>query len=388
MMNFMQFHAPTKIVQSPGLLASGESEFSTYAGRRAIIISDQVMASLNVTETLARTLAESGVKVGIVYTEVPQDSDLHVVSRVAELGRNCGADMLVAVGGGSVIDTAKAANILLKHGGELKDYQGYQLLTEPLFPLVAIPTTIGTGSEVTPIAVIADHEEMRKLSFVERFITPELALLDPEITYTLPSKMAAATAMDALTHAIESYTCLEHNPMSDMYAVNAIQTILAEVISGTRTDFDPEARAKLQLASTMAGIAFANSMVGGVHSLAHALGGVAKVPHGVANSIVLVAMLRYNLEEIEARLANLARAASLSGSGDDGDASRTMLERLSLIQESLHEMTGLPTRLKEVGVRKEQFPEIVDRAMEDGSVIYNPKELTNDALINILEQIY
>lgn len=388
MMEFMQFHAPTKIVQSPGLLTSGENEFSTYAGRRAIVISDQVMASLDVPEKLIKTLAVAGVKVGIVYTEVPQDSDLQVVSHVAELGRNCGANMLVAVGGGSVIDTAKAANILLNHGGELKDYQGYQLLTEPLYPLVAIPTTIGTGSEVTPIAVIADHEEMRKLSFVERFITPELALLDPEITYTLPPRIAAATALDALTHAIESYTCLEHNPMSDMYAVQAIQLILSEIISGTSSEFDHDARARLQLASTIAGVAFANSMVGGVHSLAHALGGVAKVPHGVANSIVLVAMLRYNFDAIEDRLAHLARAASLNRTGDDREAAKALLLHLTEMQARLREVTGLPTKLQEVGVRKDQFAEIIDRALEDGSTIYNPKELTSESLMAILEEIY
>lgn len=388
MIDFMQFHAPTKIVCGAGLLSSGEDEFRAYTGRTALLITDLVMESMGVIKTLSQTLTAAGVNIGVTFTEVPQDSDLQVVSKAAAVGRQCGANLLVAIGGGSVIDTAKAANILLTNGGDLRDYQGYQLLTEPLYPLVAIPTTIGTGSEVTPIAVIADHEEKRKLSFVERFIAPELAILDPELTHTLPAKMAAATAMDALTHAIEAYTCLEHNPLSDMYALTAITWILGDIVAGVRPDFDPDARAQLQLASTMAGVAFANSMVGGVHSLAHALGGVARVPHGVANSIVLVPMLRYNLPEIEGRLAQLARATALYGDGLDSMAADTLLTHLTEIQVNLHELTGLSTHLEEVGVSRAQFAGIADLAMEDGSVIYNPRELSVDVIMSLLESIY
>ncbi|OFW79153.1 MAG: hypothetical protein A2201_12475 [Alicyclobacillus sp. RIFOXYA1_FULL_53_8] len=386
MLEFFQFFSPTRIVGGkPGFLSELAPELEVFRGRRAGVVMDSVIAKLNLLEALTPSLTETEIEIVAIYTEVPQDSDVAVVERVAEQFQAANVDLLFAIGGGSVIDTAKAANILLTHGGQLADYQGAQVLTNPLLPLVAVPTTVGTGSEVTMVAVVVDRLDHRKLTFVDRTLAPSLAVLDPAVTFTLPNRLVATTAMDALTHALEAFIDLEHSPLSDAFAVAAADMIRTNLLPALAATGYEESRANLQMASTMAGIAFNHSMVGIVHALAHALGGVAGVPHGLANALMLTEGLTCNLEVAADRIAEVglrsgfvavgdaSTTVAAKGAGEDVLRARAMIATVGRLWNQAAEIANLPRTLHAAGVTAAQLDLLVERASEDGSLVYNPK---------------
>ncbi|MHB1626775.1 MAG: iron-containing alcohol dehydrogenase [Bacilli bacterium] len=389
MIDFFQFHSPTRIVAGePGLLGQLAPELAPFEGLRAGIVTDRVLGAMAYFHALETSLAAAGIEVAAVYRDVPQDSDVDVVHAVRDLfaANHCG--VIIAVGGGSVIDTAKAANIVMTHGGELRDYQGAHILTETLLPLIAVPTTVGTGSEVTMAAVIADPQDKRKLTLLDHRLSPALAVLDPQVTFSLPPQLTAATAMDALTHAFEAFVDLEHSPFSDMWAVAAADMIRANLVGALQPEGFAAARTRLQWASTMAGVAFNHSMVGIVHAMAHALGGVAKVPHGVANSLMLTQGLRFNLEEAPDRIADIGvRAGFVQATPDTKATAVATIEAVAALRATACRMTGMAETLTQAGVRREQLPFLVERACEDGSLLYNPRQAMEEDILQMFEGV-
>jgi len=409
-LDFFQFFSPTRIVGGkPGFLSELAPELEAYRGRKAGVVMDNVIAQLNLLDALAPSLTETEIEIVSVYTEVPQDSDVKVVEQVARQFQAAEVELLFAIGGGSVIDTAKAANILLSHGGKLSDYQGAQVLTNPLLPLVAVPTTIGTGSEVTMVAVVVDRQDHRKLTFVDRTLAPSLAVLDPAVTFTLPNRLVATTAMDALTHALEAFIDLEHSPLSDAFAVAAVDLIRTNLLPALASTGYEESRANLQMASTMAGIAFNHSMVGIVHALAHALGGVAGVPHGLANALMLTEGLTCNLEVAADRIAEVglrsgfieagesnakltakesreSESSENEGSGNDASA-RAVIEAVGQLWSQVAELAKLPRTLTAAGVTDAQLDLLVERASEDGSLVYNPRFVELEEILRMYQNV-
>jgi alcohol dehydrogenase len=387
MLDFFQHQVPTKIVGgSSGFLAQAGPELEAWRGLKACVVMDPVIRQLNVLDSMLPSLEDAGVKIATCFYDVPQDSDVGVVHRVAKQFAEAGCQLLIAIGGGSVIDTAKAVNIVLTHGGDIRDYQGVQTLTEPLLPLVVVPTTVGTGSEVTMVSVIVDRDDHRKLTLVDRALAPSIAMLDPAVTFSLPLRLVAATAMDALTHALEAFMDVEHSPFSDAWAVMAAQMIHENLLSALQPEDFEEARANLQMASTMAGIAFNHSMVGVVHALAHSLGGVCGVPHGTANALMLIEGLRCNVEEVPHRIAEIGvRAGIVSKQASfDGETARLVIEHIGDFRDAVIEKAQLPKTLREAGVREHDLALLVERASEDGSMAYNPKYVES----NEIEQMY
>lgn len=379
MQAFFQHQISTKIVGgTDGYLSEAGAELEGWRGRRAGVIMDSTIARLDLLGSLEPSLHEAGISVKVVFTEVPQDSDVDVVEDVAAFMREAEVDLLIALGGGSVIDTAKATNILLTHGGSLRDYQGAQVLTHPLLPLVVVPTTVGTGSEVTAVAVVVDRQDARKLTLVDDHLAPTLALLDPLVTHSLPASLVATTALDALTHALEAYMDVAHSPFSDAWAVAATRMVRENLLPALASSGFEEPRGALQVASTMAGIAFNHSMVGVVHAMAHALGGVAGVPHGLANGLMLMEGLRCNAEVVSDRIAEIGLAsgfvdaASVQGSGE-GETAVAVIEAIEAFRDNVLREARLPKTLRDAGVRPEQIPLLVTRAEEDGTMVYNPK---------------
>ncbi|OQY47847.1 MAG: alcohol dehydrogenase [Desulfobacteraceae bacterium 4572_87] len=237
---------------------------------------------------------------GSIENDVPPDSDLKVVNRLAGVYREKGCDAIIAVGGGSVLDTAKGVNIVVsENASDLMAFTGAGALKRPLKPLIAIPTTSGTGSEVTLVAVIADHERERKMLFTSYFLLPDVALLDSRMTLSLPPAITSATAMDALSHAVEAYTCLAKNPMSDAFARAAVELLRDNLFKVMDSPDDQEGRLSLAVAANLAGVAFSNAMVGMVHALGHSVGAVCRVPHGTCMAILLPYGLEYNLHKNE-----------------------------------------------------------------------------------------
>lgn len=387
---FFEFHNPTKVVYGPGLLADLQAEFSQIGARRYLLVSDRGLEGLRLPARVAAWLEGAGVEVVGAFLDVPQNSEVGAVQACADEARACGAEGLVALGGGSVIDTAKCANILLSEGGDLvDDHSGAGTLTRPLKPLVAIPTTAGTGSEVTQAAVILDEANSVKLSFSDAFLLPTLAVLDPEITVTLPPGLTASTAMDALTHAVESYVSPQWSPVSESMAAGAVRLIFANVEAAVADGSDLEARGALLIAATMAGIAFSHAMVGCVHGMAHAVGGLYHVPHGAANAILLPHGLAYNRAEIEGRLGGLVPfVGGLSPQEGGPTPADTVIAAIAGLTARLNTAGVLATRLRDVGVPEEGLEAVAEAAVMDGTSFYNPREVVAEEILCHLRDAY
>ncbi|MBF0492856.1 MAG: iron-containing alcohol dehydrogenase [Deltaproteobacteria bacterium] len=382
--NFFQFHLPTKILFQAGLAKDFSNELAQLGVNKILFLTDSYWAKQPVTQEIIEGLKTAGIEAVEVFSDIPPNSELKVVHQATELGKKIEADGIIALGGGSVMDTAKAANILLSLGGDLvNDYSGTQTITSDLKPLIVIPTTSGTGSEVTKVAVIYDAEHEVKLAFVDTHLYPTLAILDPELTLTMPPQLTAMTGMDALTHAIESYTSQEQNSFSHALAKHAIQLVVENLPLATKEGSNLEARSALLVASNLAGVAFDHAMVGIVHSMSHSVGAVSHVPHGLANSILLPYGMEYNFELCESQYADLA--FSLGALEQSGKAA---LKSVYALRAQLKEICGLPDSLKEAGVKEEDLPRVAQLAVEDGSSFYNPKEVVETEVLETLKKAY
>jgi alcohol dehydrogenase class IV len=285
------------------LLASTGFEFQKEGAHRVFVVTDAVVRGTGLVERVEAGVADGGVQVAGVFDDVPQDSSTHVVERCAAAAKEAGADSILAVGGGSVMDTAKAACALFTHGGAARDLEGFFLLPReddgmgrplPLAPLACIPTTAGTGSEVSMAAVIKVPEEELKMEVADYPLFPRLAILDPDSTRTLPAQVAAATGMDAMTHAIEGYTCSQTEPLQDARSLQALRLMRANLERAVEHGADDdEARGNMLVAASLA----INLNLGSVHAMSHPAGAQFGVPHGVANAIHLPHVIRFNAED-------------------------------------------------------------------------------------------
>lgn len=357
-----------------------------------MILTDQGVSKAGLVDLVLNALGESEFTVGALFDQIPPESSTATINGLKKIFRGKECTGLIADGGGSVIDTAKGVNILTSMGGEdILAYQGADILSESLFPMIVIPTTAGTGSEATNAAVIVDDETHHKLLLISQYLLPDVAILDSHMTVTLPPKLTAATGMDALTHAVEAYTCIQKNPMSDAYAWQAVKLIGENLLKAIQNPKDQHTRLILANASTMAGAAFSNSMVGCVHSLGHSAGSVAQIPHGVAMNIFLPHGLRFNLEasrnEIGSLLLPMAGEEKYLQTPEDLRAEK-MIETIVKLKDDLYQLTGLPRTLKEAGIEKQQIPQIAELAINDGSAVMNPVELGLDEAVAIAESAY
>jgi len=305
---------------------------------------------------------------------------------------------MIAVGGGSVMDTAKGINIVVsERADDLMKFSGAGALKRPLKPLIAVPTTAGTGSEVTLVAVIKDHERHMKMAFVSFFLLPDAAVLDSRMTMSLPAPITAATGMDALTHAVEAYYCLSKNPLSDVTALSAIGLINGNLLKVVRNPSDREGRLAMANAATLAGMAFSNSMVGMVHTLGHATGSVCGVPHGVCMAILLPFGLEYNRHKRDAVMGELLfpiGGPGIYGQTAPEDRTNRVIAYVRQLNEDLHEATEgrharffgeVKDREGNPAVPRERLPDIARTALGDGSIFYNPEDLDYDDLLMVLE---
>ncbi len=366
-LNFV-FFCPTKVVFGENTALDVAIEVESLKCKKALVVTDRDLAkNTEIPEKVKKALGN--LCVGI-FSDVEADSGLHIVNQGAQVGKELGADCLVSVGGGSAIDTAKGIAILLKEGGKLQDYAGFQVLTRPQSPHIVIPTTAGTGSEVTYVAVIKDHEAGRKLLFADYNILPNVAILDPRMTEGLPPKLTAATGMDAMCHAIEAMHSLQRDPVADGMALHAIRLITEFLPRAVENGKDMAARGQMLIAANMAGAAFSNAQLGIVHALAHSVGARFKVHHGLANSILLPACLRYNADACGDVYLNILSTFGAEVKGIQADKAG------DLLADEIEEFTkrlGLPQRLREAGVSEEGLKECSELALSDGAIVYNPK---------------
>ncbi|SEL76364.1 iron-containing alcohol dehydrogenase [Acinetobacter sp. DSM 11652] len=390
---YYEFFCPVKVIAGNAALEHIPFELDSMGSKKPLIITDKGVRANGLLEPVEAAFAATEVKIGSIFDEVPPDSSLETVKAVTEMYRNNQCDAIIAIGGGSVIDTAKAANILVSEGGDdLLKYSGAHNLPRPLKPFFVIPTTSGTGSEVTMVAVVSDTANNQKIAFASKYLMPSAAILDPRMTLTLPPHLTAMTGMDAMTHAVEAYTCLAANPISDAYATAAIKKISENLFRVLENPKNADARLELAQASTMAGIAFSNAMVGIVHSLGHALGAVAHLPHGLCMNLFLPYVLDYNKDVNGDKIADLL----LPLAGTDIYAQTPANQRadkaiaiINTMRDRIYDLTKLPRTLRETGkVTQSQLDEVAEKALNDGSIIFNPKEATLKDLKSILEKAW
>jgi alcohol dehydrogenase class IV len=380
-----EFQVRPRILYGPRSVREVGFEAQKLHGTSAVIVTDKVLHQAGLAQRVADGLTGSGVTLAGIFDAVPPNSEVQAVEEGAAFARAAGCDLLIALGGGSVLDTAKAMNLLLTEGGALLDYEGAGLLSRPLRPLIAIPTTAGTGSEVTIAAVIRDEAQGLKLEFNSPFLMPDVAILDPELTLSLPPVLTAATGMDALTHAIEAYVSTGAQPVSDALAIGAIKMIAGNLRQAVQHGDDLEARSNMLLASTMAGIAFSNTLLGIVHAMAHPCGGRHEIPHGIANSILLPYGMEYNLLACAPRLADVAAALGVDNCGMDAEAAARA--GIAAVRQLARDC-GLPTRLSEVGVPHDGLAQMAADSQGDAMMFTNPLYAGEEDVLALYERAY
>ena len=377
--DFYQYASTTRVIAGRDLLGSTGFELQKEGARRVFVVTDEGVRGTGLVERVEAGIEDGGLEVAGVFDEVPQDSSTEVVERCAAAAKEAGADSFLALGGGSVMDTAKVADALFTHGGTAREQEGFFLMPREedgmgrpldIAPLACIPTTAGTGSEVSMGAVIKDPDEKVKLEIADFPLFPRLAILDPETTRTLPPKIAAATGMDAMTHAIEGYVSVDwsaHQDARSLHALRMIRDNLERAVQ--RGEEDEEARGNMLIAANLA-ITIA---LGSVHAMSHPCGAQFGVPHGVANAINLPHVIRHNAagtDDIADRYRDVGEIFDI--------AEPEIGEALAAYVTSLVDRLGLPTRLSQVGVPEDGIPALVEGAMGDGTTLLNPREMEEE----------
>ncbi|MFR8104555.1 MAG: iron-containing alcohol dehydrogenase [Clostridia bacterium] len=389
---YYEFQNQTKILSGEFALENIPTELDFYQAKRPLILSDKVLEKIGSVQTVIDAIGEY-IEITDIYTEIPQDSDMDIINMLALKYKNLRCDSIIAIGGGSVIDTAKGLRMVVSQNvTNLEELVGAENIHyKTHIPFIAIPTTAGTGSEVTLVAVILNRMKKIKMEYISYFLLPDVAILDSRMTQSLPPKATASTGMDALCHGIESYSCMQKNPMSDAYATAAIELIRDNLIQAVEKGKDKKVRLAMANASLMAGVAFSNSMVGLVHAIGHSLGAISHVPHGDAMAILLPAVMEYNLDVLKEEYAKLY----FYFVGEEEyikmpkeKRAEAMIYEVKKLREVLHEKTGLPITLKQANVKKDNFQEIAKKAINDGAIIVNPKDAKEEDIIRILEKAY
>jgi alcohol dehydrogenase len=394
---YYEYSAPVVVVSGHHCLEEIPGELRKLGASKPFIVTDQGVTSAGLLDIVTDAIRDR-VNIRGIADDIPQDSDIGVVNHLAGVYREQGCDSLIALGGGSVIDTAKGINIVVSENtNDVAKFSGAGRLKRPLKPLIVIPTTAGTGSETTAVAVIADHERRRKMLFVSYFLVPDVAVLDPRMTMSLPPAMTAATAMDALCHAVEASICLAKNPLSDSAALMAIELISGNLLRVVTNPGDRDGRLALANAATLAGMAFSNSMVGMVHTLGHSVGSVCGVPHGVAMSILLPYGLEYNMHRVGAFIAALlfplggpevfVRTPKRLGAEQVVSLIRRLNGYLHDATEGRHARCCREVRGRDGAsmVAREKFPDIARTALGDGSLFYNPEDMVYGDMMMVME---
>lgn len=392
-MSYFEFQNAVKLLCGDLALERISNELQHLNAKRPLVLSDAVLAKIGTMAMVTDAMVAEGVAPAATFTDIPVDSSLAVVNRIAAFYREQNCDSIVAIGGGSVIDTAKGVRLVLSQDtDDIFSISGLENVTKGRYiPFVVVPTTAGTGSECTGVAVIKNDANGVKMEFLSPFVEPDVAVIDPRMTEGLPPKATASTGMDALCHAVEACTCLQANPMSSAYGTAAIRLIMQNLETATKEGKNREARYNMALASTMAGIAFSNSMVGAVHAIGHALGGVCHVPHAVAMTILLPHVMRYNLSHSAGDYAALlpwlvGMDAAMATPADK--RAEAAIEAIVTLGRKLNTACGLPLTLSEAGVSKDAFAKVAEFAVNDGALIVNPRAASEEQVMEILNAAF
>jgi alcohol dehydrogenase len=381
-MKTFTFHNPGKIICGNGYAKTAGLELAALKATRALLITDPWMGA---SETAAKVQKNLGQFLGPVFAEVEQDSSIALVDRALALAHREGADAVVSLGGGSVIDTGKAVAAGIGAGVEsIRGLMGYYTLKKKPAPHVTIPTTAGTGSECTSMALIRDREARKKIVLVDTKLFADVGILDPVVTLSLPPALTAATGMDAFCHAAESLMSENANPLTDGICVHSLGLIHQTLPHVIERGDDLEARAKMLVASCAGGLVIQNAFVGIVHAMAHSLGGLYGVPHGVANGMLLWVGMEYNSKTVPKKVAAIGRALGVEKGLDPFEDAAWAVEAVRAFAKKV----GIPERLTDIGVTSVQLAELAAATLSEGSLVSNPRKPQGaDEIIELFEKI-
>ncbi|MFC1724858.1 iron-containing alcohol dehydrogenase [candidate division KSB1 bacterium] len=361
----MNFHMPTKILFGSGNvnrlkeIVSGEMNVS-----KTMIVTDKGITKSGILDKIL-----SQVENAAVFDEIEANPKSGTVNKAGMLAREIKPELVIAVGGGSPLDAGKAVALLAANDGNIEDYEGKRIYKDPPLPVLAVPTTCGTGSEVTWVSVITDTKRNFKMSIKGPEMFPEIALVDPDLLISLPQHLIASTGLDALTHAVEAYTVKPATRFTSPLALKACELIFSYIERAyNNIKEDIEARKNIMLASTIAGIAFGNSDVGAVHCISESVGALFDLPHGVTNSVFLPYVMKFNMSECSDKYEDIASVAGINEKNAE-TAARKLIEKIMLLSRDLK----IPT-FKELGIGKEHFQKIAEFSFQNNSNPSNPRE--------------
>lgn len=364
---------------------------------RLLIITDAILAKVGVVDRIRSPLAAAGIGVEVFDGGLPEPP-MYLADQCVEMARKSGAAAILGLGGGSNMDLAKIVATVLAHGGGPRNYVGDDQIPGPVLPLICVPTTAGTGSEVSGASVLTDTEKKMKVGVLSNFLRPRVALVDPLLTASCPPKVTADSGIDALTHAIEAYTAVDNevfplpegertiyqgrHPMGDALAEKAISLIGANLRKAVKNGQDLEAREAMALGATLAGLAFSNVGVAVVHALEYPVGGATHVSHGAGNGLLLPYVMRYNLP---VRVERFAKIAALLGENTSSLSEQAAAERAIGAVEQLKTDIGIPQRLRDIGATQEQLSLFAEKAFAVKRILrVNPRQPTQADLEGIL----
>jgi len=376
-----KFEVP-EIIFGRNLLGQVGACARRLGGKKVFLVSDQGLFEAGWVDRVMHSLLDAGLTF-VYYDQVtPNPKDVEVEAGAKEYIRQ-GADVIVGLGGGSAMDAAKGIAILVANGGRIRDYEGCDRINRPLPPLVLCPTTCGTGSDVSQFAVINDTERQCKVTIMSRCVAPDISLTDPDTLSTLPDEYVCTTATDALSHAMEAFFSVASSSLTDVNALKALRLLAKSYVRAVR-ERRPEDLENLAQASLHAGMAFSNSLLGIVHALAHPIGGLYDANHGSINAVLLPEVLRYDIPVVTEKLPDLAWALGHPCHDDAPGAAEMAQETV----EALLDASGAPRSLKSLGVRREDLPQLAEKATRDVCILTSPREADAADLLKILERAY
>lgn len=376
-----RFKIPQSIEFGMGSLNKLPQILKENQSDHVFLVSDHGLESLGVVKRI-QDIIEAGQIQCTSYLEVLPNPTVDIVNDAVALYKECKASSIVALGGGSPMEVAKAVGVLVNYGGKITDYEGSGKVPGPVVPTIAIPTTAGTGSEVTASAVITDETRNYKFSVISYEMVPRYAILDPELIMTVPASIAASCGVDALVHAIEAYVSTGASPFSDAMAEKAMELIGGNLRRFVADRRDEEAACAMMAGSNFAGIAFAWAKLGNVHAMSHPVSAYFHVPHGVANSIILPVVMEYNALADHGRYEVIYNYIREEKGIVSGFRPQMLVEEIKKLNEDL----GIPKSLAEVGVLEEKIPDMARDAMKSGNVLVNPRQTALNDMMELYKK--
>lgn len=376
-----EFIVPGKIISGSGALEAAESALKAF-GKKALIVTDKVMIDLGNCAKVEAALKNEGVDY-VIYSDITGEPTDVMIDGGVKVYKENGCDFIVALGGGSPIDSMKAIASLIENGGSISDYMG-KVIDVPVPPMVAIPTTAGTGSEATQFTIITDTKKDIKMLLKGAVLMPTLAIIDPQFTMTAPPKITAATGLDALCHAVEAYTSRKTQTLSDTFAVSAVKRIFKFLPVAFKDGKNEEARVEMSVAALEAGIAFNNASVTIIHGMSRPIGALFHVAHGLSNAMLMKECLKFALPGAYDRFADLGRAI---GAAKEEDSDEAAAEKFLKEIENITKVLETPT-LEEYGIDREKFFSVIDKMAFDAMASGSPQNTKREVSEEDVKQIY